>query len=315
MKHNEASKALYNLNAAIFRGLHINLGFDFEKPITIKELPAPFTIRAAYKAIEPDGLNQYNAVVGIIMHDSRPGRYDSTPRLVPLHLDGIRDDYDRMSYHEYDTAHHYMQVFDDFCRKGDFHELRKAKTCEAWIIAQADEHIHKYKAPERDWTQRQRDMDPGEHERHTTHNYYRKLPPIIIDKSNYRVDMKRDDLNRRAAKLKADRAKEAADAATIATAADRYNDMIQALYSARQRIIKALTKIDFENVTADTVNALKATATAIGEYSFHRGISAAANNIIDFERNTKEKKYTTPDRYNAAYNSIIDSLNAIMPEV
>ena len=314
MKTNEASKAMYKLNSAIFRGLHVKMGFDFEKPITIKRIPAPFTIRAAYKVIEPDGLNQYNATTAIIMHDSRPGRYDSTPRLVPLHLDGIRDDFDKMSYHQYDRQHRYTWIFDDFCRKGDFHELRKAKTCEAFIISQRDEYTRKYSEPVRDWTERQRDMNPGEHVQRTQF-YYNKRPTIIIDKSNYRVDMKRDDLKRRAAKLRSDREKAAADAATESTANVKYCELIAALYHANQRIIKALTAIDYENVTADTVNTFRTIAASIGEYSYLRGISAATNSIIDFERSAKEKKFTSPDRYNAAYNNILDTLNAIMPEV
>ena len=315
MKSNEASKAIYSMNARIFAALHVKLDFDMEQEITVKRLPAPFTIRAAWKAIEGDALTPYNARAAIIMRDSRPTHYYNTPRLVPLTADNISDDYDKMSYHEYDRANHYMLIIDDFIRKGDFNDLRKAKTCEAFIIAQRKDLLKPWTKPARDWTERQRDMKPGEHEQRTTHNYWnRTLPPIIIDKSNYRVDMIRADRAQRAKKLRAERAKAAADAATQATAADRYNDLTQALQAARQRVINALTALDFNNVTGATVESLRAIAKAIGEYSYNKGLSAAADRMNDFKRNTQEQRYSSPDRYNEAYNSIINNLAAILPE-
>ena len=313
MKHNEATAAIRAINPAIFEGLHIKVGFDFEAPITIKRISAPFTIKKAWKAVEPS--NPYTSTAAIIMRDSSvsPSHYMHDFRLITITADSI-DEYEKMSYHKYDRQHRYNMVFNDFCRKGDFNDLRKLDTCEAFIIVQHDNFIQKPAEKKTDWTQRQRDMNPGEHEQRTQF-YYNKRPTIIIDKSNYRVDMKRDDLKRRAAKLRSEREKAAADAATESTANVKYCELITALYHANQRIIKALTAIDFENVTADTVNTFKAIAASIGEYSYLRGISAATNSIIDFERSAKEKKFTSPDRYNAAYNNILDTLNAIMPEV
>lgn len=313
MKHNEATAAIRAINPAIFEGLHIKIGFDFEAPFTVERIPAPFTIKKAWKVVEPS--NPYTNTAAIIMRDSRPNYYNHTPRVIPITADGIRDDFHDMSYHKYDREHHYNNVFDYICRKGDFNDLRKLDTCEAFIIVQHDNFIQKPAEKKTDWTQRQRHMTPGTHEQRRPGYSYYKPYTVIIDKSNYRVDLKREDLKHRAAKLRSEREKAAADAATESTANVKYCELITALYHANQRIIKALTAIDFENVTADTVNTFKTIAASIGEYSYLRGISAATNSIIDFERSAKEKKFTSPDRYNAAYNNILDTLNAIMPEV
>ena len=314
MKSNEASKAIYNLNPAIFRGLHIKLGFDFEQEVTIKRLPAPFTIRAAWKAIEADNLTPDNATAAIIMHDTPSDTWLSRPRMVPIERDNLWDNFDKMSYSQYDRQRRYTTVFDDFITKGDFHDLRKKRTCEAFIIAQSDDLLKPWTEPARDWTERQRDMCEGEHKQRSLYYYSRTPDPIVIDKSNYRVDLKRTDLKQRARKLRSERAKAAADAETTATAAERYNDLTQALHSARQRITDALNALDLENVTGATVESLRAIAKAIGEYSYSKGLSAAADRVKDFERNTREKRYSSPASYNSAYNDILTTLDAVMPK-
>ena len=313
MKSNEATKAIYNINPAIFRGMHVKAGFDFEAPITVKRLQAPFTIKKAWQTVEADDLTPYNAAAVIIMRDPSIRYWSDTPHATPINLDKLPDEFDKMNFYD-DRTRNYNTVFTNFYRKADFNDMRKNPTCEAWIIAQRKDLLKPWTEPARDWTERQRDMCAGEHKQRSLYYYSRTPDPIVIDKSNYRIDLKHTDLKQRARKLRSERAKAAADAAIAATAADRYHELTKALYSARQRITDALNALDLDNVTGATVESLREIANAIGEYSYNHGLSACANAVKDFRTNATEKRYTSPDRYNGAYNSIINTLDAIMPE-
>ena len=305
MKHNEATAAIRAINPAIFEGLHIKVGFDFEAPITIKRISAPFTIKKAWKAVEPS--NPYTSTAAIIMRDSSvsPSHYIHDFRLITITADSI-DEYEEMSYHKYDRQHRYNMVFNDFCRKGDFNDLRKLDTCEAFIIVQHDNFIQKPITRETDWTQRQRHMTPGTHEQRRPGYSYYKPYTIIIDKSNYRVDLKREDLKRRAAKLRTEREKAAADLATRNTAADRMNAITEHFNAAKRRIVDAI------NAAAPTDTAhIDSIDKAIDKYS--AGIKWIVFDIERFNANATGNKYSSPDKYNAAFNSIISRLDAIMP--
>ena len=305
--------AILAINPAIFKGLHIKLGFDFQQPVTIRRIPAPFTIKKAWKTIGTDHTPD-SSTAAIIMRDT--GNTWSIYRdlhMAPITADNLRDDYDDhgMSY-SLGRAHGYKTVFSNFYAKGTFHDLRKSPTCEAWIIAQHNDLLKPWTKPARDWTQRQPDMIPGEHKQHRT--YYNNAPDaIIIDKSNYRVDNRRFDLKQRARKLRADRQKAAADAATIATAASRYNDLLKAFSAAKQRIITALANVDPLTLSPAAVTKLETIGKAIGEYAW-KGLSEAARDINQFEAAARDNKFTTPARYDAAYNGILEKLAAILPE-
>lgn len=305
--------AILAINPAIFKGLHIKLGFDFQQPVTICRIPAPFTIKKAWKlAADHDPTT---STAAIIMRDTGNtwGIYRDL-HMAPITADNLRDDYDdhSMSY-SLGRAHGYKTVFSTFFSKGSFHDLRKAPTCEAWIIAQRNDLLKPWTEPARDWTERQRDMTPGEHPQPCRVYYANRRPVYLIDKSNYRIDARREDLKRRAAKLRADRQKAAADDATRATAARRYNDLLKAFNDAKQRIITALVNVDPLTLSPATVAELEIIGKAIGEYAW-KGLSGAARDINQFEAAARENKFTTPARYDAAYNAIVEKLAAILPE-
>lgn len=312
MKHNEATAAIRAINPAIFEGLHIKVGFDFEAPITIKRIPAPFTIKKAWKAVEP--ANPYTSTAAIIMRDSsvNPHHYMYDFRLVTITADSI-DEYEKMSYYKYDRQHRYNMVFTDFCTKGDFNDLRKSNTCEAFIIVQHDNFIQKPVTYEPDWTQRQRHMKPGTHEQRRPGYSYYKPYTIVIDKSNYRVDLKRDDLKRRAKVLRTQRDKEAAERATKATAAARIESLVIAFHLAKMRITDALLAIDPDTITDTTADELKKVASAIGEYSYNHTLTDAARRIAAFTEHANNGDFTSPARYNEIYESIKAQLDAIIP--
>lgn len=313
-----AAAAILAINPAILRGLHFKLGFDFEQEITIKRLPAPFTIKAAWKradAHEPDRITPATHTAAIIMRDTGNtwGIYRDL-HIAPITADNLRDDYNDhgMSY-SLGRAHGYKTVFSTFFAKGSFHDLRKSPTCEAWIIAQRNDLLKPWTKPARDWSERQRDMAPGEHPQPCRVYYGNKRPVYLIDKSNYRIDARREDLKRRAAKLRADRQKAAADAATAATAARRCNDLLKAFSAAKQRIITALANVDPLTLSPAAVAELETIGKAIGEYAW-KGLSGAARDINEFAAATRDNKFTTPARYDTAYNEILKKLAAILPE-
>ena len=106
--NNAAAAAILAINPAILRGLHVKLGFDFEQEITIKRLPTPFTVKAAWKradAHEPERITPATHTAAVLMRDPANGwSLNRDMHLVPLTADGIRDDYDKMSYHQYDRS-------------------------------------------------------------------------------------------------------------------------------------------------------------------------------------------------------------------
>ena len=61
------------------------------------------------------------------------------------------------------------------------------------------------------------------------------------------------------------------------------------------------------------VTELETIGKAIGEYAW-KGLSGAARDINEFAAATRENKFTSPARYDAAYNAIIEKLAAILPE-
>ena len=304
--------AILAINPAILRGLHIKLGFDFQQPVTIKRIPAPFTIKKAWKLIESDH-TPATSTAAIIMRDiGNTWCIYRDLHMTPITADNLRDDYDDHMSYSLGRAHGYKTVFSSFYAKGSFHDLRKAPTCEAWIIAQHNDLLKPWTEPARDWTERQPDMAPDEYVQHSPVYYGNRRPTIIIDKSNYRVDLRREDLKRRAAKLRADRQKAAADAATSATAARRYNNLELAFSAAKHRIIDALVNVDLLTGPA-AVTELESIGKAIGEYAW-KGLSGAARDINQFADAARDNKFTSPARYDAAYNEILEKLAAILPE-
>lgn len=304
--------AILAINPAIFKGLHTKMGFDFQQPVTIRRIPAPFTIKKAWKLAGTDH-DPATSTAAIIMRD--PGNTWSIyrdPYMAPITADNLRDDYDDHLSYCLGAAHGYKTVFSTFYAKACFHDLRKSTTCEAWIIAQRNDLLKPWTAPTRDWSERQRDMTPGEHKQHRT--YYNNAPAaILIDKSNYRIDNRRFDLKQRARKLRADRQKAAADAATIATAASRYNDLLKAFNDAKRRIITALANVDPLTLCPASVTELETIGKSVSEYAW-KGLSGAARDINQFEAAARDNKFTTPARYDAAYNEILEKLAAILPE-
>lgn len=304
--------AILAINPAVFQGLHIKIGFDFQQPVIICRIPAPFTIKKAWKLIEADH-TPATSTAAIIMRDTGSAwGIHRALYMTPITADNLRDDYDDHMQYSLGRDHDYKFVFSDFYIKRSFHDMRKSPTCEAWIIAQRTDLLKPWTEPTRDWTERQPDMTPGEHKQHRT--YVNNAPAaIFIDKSNYRVDNRRFALKQRALKLRAERAKAAADAATNATAARRYNDLLKSFNAAKQRIITALVNVDPLTLDPATVDQLETIGKAIGEYAW-KGLSGAARDVIQFEAAARENKFTTPARYDDAYNKIIEKLAAILPE-
>ena len=83
--------AILAINPAIFKGLHIKLGFDFQQPVTIRRIPAPFTIKKAWKIIEADH-SPATSTAAIIMRDTGNtwGIYRDL-HMTPITADNLRD--------------------------------------------------------------------------------------------------------------------------------------------------------------------------------------------------------------------------------
>jgi len=114
--------AILAINPAIFKGLHIKLGFDFQQPVTIRRIPAPFTIKKAWKLAGAD-YDPATSTAAIIMRDTGNtwGIYRDV-HMAPITADNLRDDYDDHMSYSLGRAHGYKTVFSNFYAKSPVYE-------------------------------------------------------------------------------------------------------------------------------------------------------------------------------------------------
>lgn len=231
------TKELISENNKAFQFLHNAKGFDFEKDYFITKLEGRFTFNTVKKAIGENMAGDYTAALILkpnkehywsekiyyIEMDQQAGKFE------PLRINNV-------TYWGFDI--------DYFISKGDFEEVRKNKTDHIYIIAQKSEYLRTEKKPNTfDYYQRFRyipsqwgekcgdghgntyinkltlmllDGSAKQVEYNTGAYHYKEKPATVadvIDNSGYLLLERRRELKRRAAALRAERAKAAAMAA------------------------------------------------------------------------------------------------------
>jgi hypothetical protein len=248
----EAKRNLLQINRNALRFLHDAEGFDFEKPHFIYEQSGRFTVNTVKKTVEKDIAPAQSLIALLIVPTEggcKHGLYFAT-------LDGAKFDGTRKSgadYWNFRTITHGRNI--DYCwGVGDFEDLRKNQTDKVFIIAQDAANITPATKKKIDFSARyvvtgttpgsdghgarwvsQIDLlsTDGSGARFTYKPYGRYYNPRekrsdvltdYIDKNGYIIADMREDLIRRAEKLRADRAKlEASTADYSATTAELQN--------------------------------------------------------------------------------------------
>lgn len=306
------------------RALHDVFGIDYNKPFFAASIRGPFTVSKAEKIITAAGIDPRNAETVVLIRD--PGdKYHMRDdwHVVTLDGNGGFDIEHRDNYYRLECTRR-RAGFDCYYRKGDFNEDRKRQTAEAVIIAQAPQDTHKPAEKTLDPAERykvvdvnlcrysttspetfvsrltlQRTNDHGTRAEigNTGRTLYRgywepETVADVIDKSGYLVYDRRREWKRRARALRAERAKAAANAVD-------YSGQLAELYrlflGRRESIAAAL-------LNAHTPNELKRVSSMIDDYK--TGLYWAAYDLEAFRDAADNKKFTSPEKARAAFESI-----------
>lgn len=241
---------LLTMNPKSLQFLHHARGFDFCKPYEIHRIDGRFTFNQVKKLIP----NDHIAALLVCWDDSKM-RYARTDELIYVTLtetgfDAERHDF--VEYWDYRRTKKGEMSIDYRYGKGDFEERRKKAAKHCYVIHQYRDYmcIPSHSVPiENDtrftfrishndlYIHRKGYNEKEYHYNSTSTRSGRTLPAACIDKSGYLIDRRRADLYCRAAALKAERAKAAAD---VADYTDIYNELCADLKHNREELAAAI---------------------------------------------------------------------------
>lgn len=207
---------------AIMKSLHALNGINFNKPLFVEKINEKFTVNQIEKALNAAGLDTFTSNVFLVIKPRKIYRNN-------LHLATLEGG--QLVYNmreKYRTRKHagYYNItcnLDYFYRRADIEEARK--NCEyAYIIAQKKEYATPTKEEETPNATTRYELKEAYNngiltknpetgnkiEYNAPHKYGEtKTASDIIDKSGYIIDIKRNELEKKAAALKAEREKAA----------------------------------------------------------------------------------------------------------
>ena len=303
MNHNESTKTILSFGKNIFRELHKQYGFDFEKDIGIFRVDGPFTVNSIAKMVVARGFSK-GATCVVLTTDE----YTLEHR-------------DQCIHNELDIAHLWLASgkFDTpilytlgtYWRKSDFNEVRRLSSAVSFVIAQDNTAHRKWKSV--DYLQRyhvakvnRRDTKEilsldliGEDGDKILYNMYyeegeNKNVREIIDGSGYLVAEHRRDLERR---LKAMKEQKAKSAYATTDNSDKVVT-VDALLSARKAILAQAF------ASASTYEELGNFQSKLCDYR------NALYEAERFKQNTKNKSYGSIEESDRVYNCLVKTLTA-----
>lgn len=319
----DASLEILKINPGTLRTIHNIFGIDYNKPHAILRMEPPSTRAAIRKAATENG---YRTAEAIILIHRTGGRYyweNSDKKrfyLFTLNAAGGLDNPERSGYGGY-----YSDVIGDSvddASKGDFDKFRR-DPCEVYIILQDDEHKTKkgeyakangetrYKLIDTEknygevsaWIMQ--DWNSGEKAKISRFFWYsgckKRSEQLedVIDKSGYYIRDRRENLKKRAAALKAERAKNSYSAQD--TAAD-VDEIENAATETRLYIADALRN-------ADTITAGKIIEAIHSQWGSRYAFPDAAKQTEN-ARNHAYKDRETADKYKADALQGLEKLRA-----
>lgn len=317
MKQN-AIKTLLTVNNRALQDLHATCGFDFCAPFGVYQIDGRYTVKQIEKIVAEDGFDSYEDVIAVCTRN-RFTYWNFMFQLVTIER-GIVNINHKMPYH------HKGQGLNTFYRKSDFMELRKSGDTETIIFAQHKKYIKKQIEKTIDLSARfkllaydfcyissaneryinrlylQRIDASGQKFDHEligriiySHSSYAENIDQVIDKSGYLLQTRRDELQRRAAALRAERKK----AAFVVTDNTAKIEELQHLIGERQKeLVKALEM-------AATAAELKKVYDALSVFN---GFISAVGNFERLKENDARKSYDGIDDFTRAYTEIYNAL-------
>lgn len=306
---NSSIKKLLSVDRNAMRDLHTVIGFDFNKPFTVWEISGRFTVKQIEKEAEKRGYN--NAVISVCVRDRFGWNKDFS--LATVRGGVVTIDYKTPYYGN-------GRGLDTFYAKCSFEDMRKSESAEAVIFAQRRDDIKKPEEKKVDFSERFKVervnyCTDGHGARwisklelkQTTNNGKRveyggpwyidneKSRPQdvreVIDGSGYLLKERRAEWRRKAAKLRADREKEAYNA----TNNEKQLEELRSMIKNRKSVIVSMLQ------AAETCAQLREVEKAI---AYWKGLAGIVSDFERFERNTAEKKYRSISESNSAFNAI-----------
>lgn len=306
---NSSIKKLLSVDRHAMRSLHTVIGFDFKKPFAVWDISGRFTVKQIEKEAEKRGYN--NAVIAVCVRDRDGWNKDFS--LVTVRGGAVKIDY-KMPYYSNGRG------LDYFFSKGSFEEMRKSESAEAVIFVQSRDNIKKPEEKTVDFSERfklecvnkcgdgrgahwisglelKQTTNNGQRVKYGGHWYIssgNEKPQNVndvIDKSGYILIERRANLRRRAAALRAERAKAKYDATNNEKQIAELREMIRARKASIVEMLKS----------ANTAEELKAVEKAV---AYWKGLAGIVADFERFERRTAAKEYRSIEDSNSAYNAI-----------
>lgn len=319
----EKKKELLSVHPHALRGLHNIFGFDFQQPHDVLYMAGNYTVKKIEKAAAAAGYGEESAIVLLTRSNSRRA-WNRDFSVVEIKNGKAETDFSdavRASFN------YQLIPFDYFYCKGSFEEVRKDAGAETYVFFQKREYMKKPEKKPVDYSQRfhlaqvryswdsnmtkkyvsslelyetttdgKRKVEYGERSR-----YYAALSDRPedagewIDKSGYLLRDRREDLKRRAAALRAERAKAAFMAADNSAKVEELRGMIEA---RKNELVQQLQQ-------ATTAEAVREVEKALGTW---RGLGGIMSDFERFERNSAAKKYASIEEADRVYNGIKNAL-------
>jgi hypothetical protein len=287
MKTTEKTKEILTNCRNTFKCLNYALGFDFEKPALIFEGSGHFTLKGLKKIATDAGINTETAAMCVIIH--KITSYNDNFRMVKIQADF--NGFDLLE--SCDLGFFNGDHLDGYWRKSDFETDRKDDTTTFYLICQNKEFLQPAKKEIKiDFAERVKVIDKYHFQQNGKTKYigeprfyYRGQDRTrIFDKSGYLLNDIRDNLTRKAAKIRADKEKAAASvystAEATATIKARYEQLKKAISAkllAEEIDIVYSVMFDFKWLTGDIRNF--ETKTQKNGYNSIKEIKEAIANI------------------------------------
>lgn len=302
MNTNEAKKALLRENKYALRGLHDVFGYDFMAQHDVMHISGKFTINQVNKLVEKAGYSVMAKIV-LLVKANDTGYWNNDLHVVKVMGSGYKVDFRSPYYNNYNN-----KAFDNYYAKKGFEEARKDDKVEAYIICQENDFLRKkadspvdyedrYKISCR-WTGHYDIVSCTTSKKYdwTLDTYRKEHLNDVFDRSGYFVKFKREDLKRRAAKLRAEREK-AAYAETDNS--EKISTLLALIGKKQAELVNRLS-------AATTSEALRAVEKSISYFSGFAGVVA---DFETFQRKTINKEYPSITASENAYNRLVERLS------
>lgn len=322
MYNPEIIHTLTAVNPYTPRAVHDCFGIDYNQPFFGAHIIGAFTVNKVLQQIRAAEIDPAEAVNIILIRT--PGTWrGNTWQAVTIDAEGRFDIDNKDSYWNGNTTRR-KSGFDYYYRKSDFNNDRKSGAADAVIISQRRENTRKPAPKEIDQNERhkiininlcrysttsnetyisritlQRTTDAGTRFEigNTGRVIYRgywepRTVEDAIDKSGYMVYDRRREWKRRARALREEREKAAANAADYSNQLAELDRLFQAKKEAAAAAILA----------ANTYEEMTAAGKMVEDYK--TGLKWAAYDIERVKDAAENKKFTSPEKARAAFESI-----------